>query len=74
MIEVLFAILMVQNGDIIEYVATKGMSDCLTQKRIIERQIGENQQGIYMQCKEVTAEVEIAMGDRKKILKLLPES
>jgi len=54
-IKVVFAILMIQNGSTIEMVPTEGLSDCLKQKRIISRNIGEEQQGIYMQCCEVTA-------------------
>ena len=29
MIEIVFAILMIQNGKVIEYVPTSGMADCL---------------------------------------------
>ena len=54
-IKVVFAILMIQNGSTIEMVPTEGLTDCLKQKRIISRNIGEEQDGIYMQCKEVTA-------------------
>ena len=50
-IKVVFAILMIQNGSTIEMVPTEGLSDCLKQKRIISRNIGEEQDGIYMQCK-----------------------
>ena len=71
MIEVVFAILMIQNGKIIEYVPTSGMAECLEQKRIVTRQIGEDQEGISMSCKQVTAEVEIDMGDRKRIIKII---
>ena len=70
MIEVVFAILMIQNGKVIEYVPTSGMAECLEQKRIVTRQIGEDQEGISMSCKQVTAEVEIDMGDRKRIIKI----
>tara|TARA_Y100001970_G_C14068922_1_gene768279 strand:+ start:515 stop:733 length:219 start_codon:yes stop_codon:yes gene_type:complete len=70
MIEIVFAILMIQNGKVIEYVPTSGMADCLEQKRIVTRQIGEEQQGITMQCKQVKAEIEIDMGDRKRIKKI----
>ena len=56
-IKVVFAILMIQNGSTIEMVPTDGLSDCLKQKRVISRNIGEDQEGIYMQCKEVKAEV-----------------
>jgi|TARA_B100001248_G_C27267765_1_gene401561 hypothetical protein len=71
MIELVFAILMIQNGKVIEYVPTSGMAECLEQKRIVTRQIGENQDGISMSCKQVTAEVEIDMGDRKRIIKII---
>ena len=70
MIEIVFAILMIQNGKVIEYVPTSGMADCLEQKRIVTRQIGEEQQGITMQCKQVKAEIEIDMGDRERIKKI----
>ena len=50
---------------------TSGMAECLEQKRIVTRQIGENQDGITMSCKQVTAEVEIDMGDRKRIIKII---
>ena len=63
MIEIVFAMMMIQNGDkVLEYVPTQGMSDCLAQKRIVMRQIGEDQEGIYIQCKEVKAELENDMG------------
>jgi len=71
MIEIVFAILMIQNGKVIEYVPTSGMADCLEQKRIVTRQIGESQEGISMSCQQVKAEVEIDMGDRKRIIKIL---
>ena len=71
MIEVVFAILMIQNGKVIEYVPTSGMADCLEQKRIVTRQIGKEQEGIRMECKQVKAEIEIDMGDRKRIIKIL---
>jgi len=69
-IKVVFAILMIQNGSTVEMVPTDGLSDCLKQKRIISRNVGEEQQGIYMQCKEVTAEVYEDMG-RLKIKKII---
>tara|TARA_B100000886_G_scaffold333403_1_gene287414 strand:- start:897 stop:1118 length:222 start_codon:yes stop_codon:yes gene_type:complete len=69
-IKVVFAILMIQNGSTVEMVPTQGLSDCLKQKRIISRNVGEEQQGIYMQCKEVKAEVYEDMG-RLKIKKII---
>ena len=69
-IKVVFAILMIQNGSTVEMVPTDGLSDCLKQKRLITRQIGEGQDGIYMSCKEVKAEVYEDMG-RLKIKKII---
>ena len=69
-IKVVYAILMIQNGSTVEMVPTQGLSDCLKQKRIISRNVGEEQQGIYMQCKEVKAEVYEDMG-RLKIKKII---
>ena len=46
-------------------VPTEGLSDCLKQKRIISRNIGEDQEGIYMSCKEVEAVVYEDMGRLK---------
>ena len=69
-IKVVFAILMIQNGSTVEMVPTDGLSDCLKQKRIISRNVGEEQQGIYMQCKEVEAIVFEDMG-RLKIKEIL---
>ena len=59
MIEIVFAMMTILDGDrLLEYVPTKGMSDCLAQKRVVMTQIGEDQEGIYIQCKEVKAELE----------------
>ena len=69
-IKVVFAILMIQNGSTVEMVPTDGLSDCLKQKRIISRNIGEDQEGIYMSCKEIEAVVFEDMG-RLKIKKII---
>ena len=69
-IKVVFAILMIQNGSTIEMVPTDGLSDCLKQKRLITRNIGADQEGIYMSCKEVEAVVYEDMG-RLKIKKII---
>ncbi len=45
-------------------------ADCLEQKRIVSRQIGEEQDGITVQCKQVKAELENDMG-RLRITKIL---
>lgn len=71
MIEIVFAMMMIQNGDkILEYVPTEGMSDCLAQKRIVSRQIGEEQDGIYIKCKEIKVELENDMG-RLRIIRII---
>ena len=71
MSEIVFAMMMIQNGDkVLEYVPTGGMADCLEQKRIVSRQIGEEQDGITVQCKQVKAELENDMG-RLRITKIL---
>ena len=69
-IKVVFAILMIQNGSTVEMVPTEGLSDCLKQKRITSRNIGEDQEGIYMSCKEIEAVVFEDMG-RLKIKKII---
>tara|TARA_R110001592_G_scaffold224749_1_gene480443 strand:+ start:711 stop:944 length:234 start_codon:yes stop_codon:yes gene_type:complete len=73
MIETLFAVLLITNGSIIETVPTDGMSDCLKIKRTAMQNIGVEQEGIFMQCVQVEAEVEIDMG-RKRIVKILTEN
>ena len=71
MIEIVFAMMTILDGDkLLEYVPTKGMSDCLAQKRIVMRQIGEDQEGIYIQCKQIKAELEEDMG-RLRIVKII---
>ena len=63
MIEIVFAMMTILDGDrLLEYVPTQGMSDCLAQKRIVMRLIGEDQEGIYIQCKQIKAELEEDMG------------
>ena len=56
-IKVVFAILMIQNGSVIEYVPTDGMANCLEQKRIVTRSIGEEQEGMTMECQELKTEL-----------------
>tara|TARA_R100001440_G_scaffold31067_1_gene49430 strand:+ start:606 stop:821 length:216 start_codon:yes stop_codon:yes gene_type:complete len=70
MIEIVFAMMMIQNGSVIEYVPTQGMTDCLSQKRILQRSIGEEQAGMTIQCNEVKAELENDMG-RLRIIKII---
>jgi|TARA_R100001443_G_C3357034_1_gene178188 hypothetical protein len=69
-IKVVFAILMIQNGSTVEMVPTEGLSDCLKQKRIVARNIGESQEGIFMECRQVEAIMYEDMG-RLKIKKIV---
>ena len=66
--EVVVALLMFLNGNMIEYTYKESMSDCLKSKRIAMREI--NPDSVLFSCKKVTAETEIYQG-RKKILKVL---
>ena len=68
MTEVVVALLMSLNGNMIEYTYKDSMSKCLKSKRISMREI--NPDSVVMACKKVTAETEIYQG-RKKILKVL---
>ena len=70
--ETLFVVLLILNGNLIETVATEGMHDCLKTKRVATQNIGPDQEGIFMKCIQVEAEVEMDMG-RKRIVKILTE-
>jgi hypothetical protein len=73
MIEIVFVMMMIKDGDkVLEYVPTDGMTDCLSQKRIVSRQIGEEQEGIYVKCSEMKVELENDMG-RLRIKKIIEE-
>jgi len=68
MTEIVVALLMFLNGNMIEYTYKNTMSDCLKSKRIAMREI--NPDSVLFTCRKVTAETEIYQG-RKKILKVL---
>ena len=68
MTEIVVALLMFLNGNMIEYTYKNTMSDCLKSKRIAMREI--NPDSVLFSCKKITAETEIYQG-RKKILKVL---
>ena len=68
MVETVVALLMILNGNMIEFTYKESMSACLKSKRIAMREI--NPDTVLMSCKKVTAETEIYQG-RKKILKVL---
>ena len=66
--EIVVALLMFLNGNMIEYTYKESMSECLKSKRIAMREI--NPDSVLFSCKKVTAETEIYQG-RKKILKVI---
>ena len=68
MTEIVVALLMFLNGNMIEYTYKESMSDCLKSKRIAMREI--NPDSVLFSCKKITAETEIYQG-RKKILKVI---
>ena len=71
MTEVVVALLMFLNGDMIEFTYEDSMSNCLKSRRIAMREI--NPDTVLMSCKKVKAETEIYQG-RKKILKVLEQN
>ena len=66
--ELVVALILTLNGNIIEHVYKDRMSDCLKSKRVAEREV--NPERVVFSCKKVKAKTEIYMG-QKKILKLL---
>ena len=68
MTEVVVALIMMLNGNIIEHTYKEKMSDCLRSKRIAERQVRPER--VQFSCKKVKAKTEIYQ-ERKKILKIM---
>ena len=68
MTEIVVALILTLNGNIIEHVYKDKMSSCLKSKRIAEREV--NPDRVVFTCKKVKAETEIYMG-QKKILKII---
>ena len=66
--EIVVALLMFLNGNMIEYTYKDSMSNCLKSKRVAMREI--NPDSVLFSCKKVSAETEIYQG-RKKILKVI---
>ena len=71
MVEIVIALIMHLNGDIVEHTYKEKMSACLKSKRIAEREV--NPQSVKFTCKQIKAETEIYMG-AKKILKIVSMS
>ena len=68
MTEAVVALLMMLNGNLIEFTYKEKMSDCLKSKRIAEREVRPER--VQFSCKKVKAQTEIYMGS-KKILKII---
>ena len=68
MTEVVIALILTLNGNMIEHVYKDKMSDCLRSKRIAEREVNPNR--VVFSCKKVEAVTEVYQG-RKKILKII---
>ena len=66
--ELVVALILTLNGDVIEHVYKDKMSDCLKSKRVAEREV--NPERVVFSCRKVQAETEIYMG-QKKILKIV---
>ena len=68
MTEVVVALLMFLNGDMIEFTYKDSMSKCLKSKRVALREI--NPDSVVFTCKKLTAETETYQG-RKRIIKII---
>ena len=68
MIEVVVALILTLNGNMIEHVYKDKMSSCLKSKRVAMREV--NPDRVVFSCKKVKAKTEVYMG-QKKILKIL---
>ena len=68
MVEIVIALIMHLNGDIVEHTYKEKMSACLKSKRIAEREV--NPKNVRFSCKKIEAETEIYMG-AKKIIKIV---
>ena len=65
--ELVVALIMYLDGNMIEHTYKDKMSNCLKSKRIAEREV--NPQSVRFACKKVNAKTEIYQG-RKKILSI----
>ena len=65
MVEVVVALILTLNGNMIEHVYKDKMSSCLKSKRIAMREV--NPDRVVFTCKKVKAETEIYMGQKKNI-------
>ena len=68
MIETVFALLLILNGEIIEHTYKEKLSSCMKSARIAKNQV--NPERVRFICKQVEAETEIYMG-AKKIVRII---
>ena len=68
MVEIVIALIMHLNGDIVEHTYKEKMSACLKSKRIAEREVRPDR--VQFSCKRIKAETEIYMG-AKKIVRII---
>ena len=66
--ELVVALILTLNGNVIEHVYKDKMSSCLKSKRVAEREV--NPERVVFSCKKLNAETEIYMG-QKKILRII---
>ena len=66
--ELVVALILTLNGNVIEHVYKDKMSSCLKSKRVAEREV--NPERVVFSCKKVEALTEVYQG-RKKILKII---
>ena len=70
MIETVVALCLMLNNKLVEHSFKEDISQCLMDKRVATRSIGEDQDGVQMSCDIVEAETEVDMG-RKRIIKII---
>ena len=68
--ETVFALLLILNGEMIEFTYKDKLSSCMKSARIAKKEV--NPERVRFVCKQVKAETEIYMGE-KKILKIINE-
>jgi hypothetical protein len=68
MIETVFALLMVLNGEIVEHTYKDKLSSCMKSARIAKNEV--NPERVRFVCKQLKAETEVYMG-AKKILRII---
>ena len=66
MVEVVVALILTLNGNMIEHVYKDKMSSCLKSKRIAMREV--NPDRVVFTCKKVKAETEIYMGQKLSLI------